>query len=379
MTSFRFAVRALALSLALTSAGALCLVGPAAPATAAGDPIGGPQLAKQGVIVNLARGVPAPPAMPGGSWVIADLDTGQILAAKAPHTRHLPASTMKALTALTLIPILGADKKIMVKPQDVRVDGSRLGIMSGTSYTSGTLLQGLLMASGNDAAYALARSNESTAVTLKAMNATAAELNASDTVAKDPSGLDAPGQSSSAYDLALIGRAAMKLPEFRKYVSKKETSMPGGIDAKGKRRPSFKISSHNQLLFNYPGTIGIKTGYTIAAGHTLIAAASRGGKTYILTSMNSPKISWRPSAALFNWAFAHGSSLTPVGQLVAPGKPKVTTPPVKPAAAGIQTPAPPTQLPLEPAISFWAGLAAVMVLLTLARVRARRRMARRRR
>jgi serine-type D-Ala-D-Ala carboxypeptidase (penicillin-binding protein 5/6) len=377
MTSIRFSVRALALSLALTTMGALCLVSPASPAVAAANPIGGRQLAGRGVIVNLPRGVPAPPPMPGASWVIADMNTGQILAAKAPHARHLPASTMKTLTALTLIPILGADKKILVKPQDVSVDGSRLGIMSGTSYTAGALLQGLLMASGNDAAYALARGNKSVAVTLKAMNATAAELNASDTVAKDPSGLDAPGQSSSAYDLALIGRAAMKLPDFRNYVIKKQTSVPGGKDAKGKVRPSFKISSHNQLLFNYPGTIGIKTGYTIAAKHTLIAAASRGGKTYILTSMGSPKVSWRPSAALFNWAFAHGSAITPVGQLVAPGKATVATPARKTAAAGVQ--APPTQLPLQPAIPFWAGLTGVIILLTLARARARRRMARRRR
>jgi len=214
-------------------------------------------------------------------------------------------------------------------------------------------------------------------VTLKAMNATAAELNASDTVAKDPSGLDAPGQSSSAYDLALIGRAAMKLPDFRNYVIKKQASVPGGRDANGKMRPSFKISSHNQLLFNYRGTIGIKTGYTIAARHTLIAAASRGGKTYIMTSMDSPKISWRPSAALLSWAFAHGSSIKPVGQLVAPGKAKVVTV-AKPVAAGVQTPDPPTQLPLQPAFPFWAGLAGVIALLTLARVRVRRRMARRR-
>jgi D-alanyl-D-alanine carboxypeptidase (penicillin-binding protein 5/6) len=377
MTSIRFVVRALALSLALTTAGAFFVVSPASPAMAAGDPIGGPQLAERGVIVNLAPGVPAPPAMPGASWLIADMDTGQILAAKAPHARHLPASTLKTLTALTLIPILDAEKRIMVKPQDVRVDGSRLGIMSGTAYTAGTLLQGLLMASGNDAAYALARSNTSVPSTLKAMNATAAELNAADTVAKDPSGLDARGQSSSAYDLALIGRAAMKLPDFRRYVINKRASVPGGKAPDGKARPGFKIASHNQLLFNYRGTIGIKTGYTIAAKHTLIAAATRGGKTYIVTSMDSPKVSWRPTAALLNWAFAHGSSVTPVGQLVAAGKATVVTPPDKPAAAGVQAPASPTQLlPLQPALPFWVGVTSLIAILGLARARTRRRMSR---
>jgi len=114
-------------------------------------------------------------------------------------------------------------------------------------------LQGLLMVSGNDAAYALARGNHSVAVTLKAMNATAADLNATDTVAKDPSGLDKAGQTTSAYDLALIGRAGMKLPDFRRYVIEKQSVVPGGRSVDGKVKPAFKIGSHNKLLYNYQG------------------------------------------------------------------------------------------------------------------------------
>ncbi len=335
MIVLRYAVRALALSLSLTAAGAFGIVGAASSADAVSsvpgrvvpaeggravtDPIGGAQLAQPGVIVNLGPGVPAPPAMPGASFLVADMDTGQILVARAPHTPRLPASTLKALTALTLIPRLDASAKILVEPQDVRVEGSRFGILAGTAYSVPTLFRGLLLASGNDAASALARANQSVAVTLTEMNATAADLGAFDTVAKDPSGLDKPGQTSSAYDLALIGRAAMRLPDFRGYVSTKTATVPGGRSSDGKTTPAFRINNHNRLLYNYQGAIGIKNGYTIAAKQTFIAAARRAGKTYIVTEMASPNGSWRPTAALLDWAFAHGTQVTPIGELVEPG------------------------------------------------------------
>lgn len=335
MIALRYAVSALALSLSLTAAGVFGIVGATSPAQAVGsapasvvpaasgpavtDPTGGAQLAEPGVIVNLEPGVPAPPAMPGASFLIADMDTGQILVARAPHLPRLPASTLKALTALMLIPRLDASAKIMVEPEDVRVEGSRIGILAGTAYSVPTLFRGLLMASGNDAAYTLARANQSAAVTLSEMNATAEDLGAFDTVAKDPSGLDKPGQTSSAYDLALIGRAAMKLPDFRGYVSTKTAAVPGGRGSDGKTQPGFRINNHNTLLYNYQGAIGIKNGYTIAAKQTFIAAATRAGKTYIVTEMGSANGSWRPTAALLDWAFAHGTQVTPIGQLVEPG------------------------------------------------------------
>ncbi len=289
MIALRYAVRALALSLSLAAVAAFGVIGYVPPTQAAGSiPVGGPQLSRAGVIVNLVPGVPAPPAMSGASFLVADMDTGAILAARAPHRRSLPASTLKALTALTLIPRLEASAKVVVQPEDVNVEGSRIGVLAGTAYTVHSLFQGLLMVSGNDAAYALSRANGGVAVTLEEMNATATELGAFDTVAKDPSGLDKPGQTSSAYDLALIGRAAMKLPDFRGYVSTKHASFPGGRSSKGTMLPGFKINSHHRLLYNYEGAIGIKNGYTIAAKQTFIGAATRGGKTYIVTEMASP-------------------------------------------------------------------------------------------
>jgi len=347
------AARALALSLALTAVGTGTVVGtspaagalagrshPAAsasPATAVpgGHPVGGRQLAAAGVIVNRLPGVPPPPAMPGASFLLADMDTGQILVAKAPHALHLPASTLKALTALTLIPLLSANRSIQVKPHDVRADGSRLGILPGTAYSVRTLMQGMLTTSGNDAAYALAGGYRSMAVTVRAMNATAARLGARDTVVKDPSGLDRAGQRSSAYDLALIGRAAMKLPDFRRYVLVKKASLPGGRTPDGTRTPGFKVNSHNRLLYNYPGAIGIKTGHTIAAKFTFIGAATRGGRTYLVTQMASPAERWRSTAALLDWAFTHADSLRPVGVLVPPRRATASGPsPKQPSPTG---------------------------------------------
>jgi serine-type D-Ala-D-Ala carboxypeptidase (penicillin-binding protein 5/6) len=383
MTSSRFALRALVLSLTLTAAGAFCVVDPVSPASAAvGSPVGGRQLAARGVIVNREPGVPAPPAMPGASFLIADMDTGEILAAKAPHARHLPASTLKTLTALTLIPRFDVNAKIMVKPEDARVDGTRVGIVPGTAYNATSLLQGMLMVSGNDTAWALARGNKSVAVTVRAMNANAAYLHATDTVAKNPSGLDAPGQTSSAYDLALIGRAAMRLPDFRRYVITKQTTLPIGRSADGKRRPGFKIATHNKLLLNYPGAIGIKSGYTIAAKSTFIGAATRAGKTYIVTEMASPNGSWRPTAALLDWAFKNGAGITPIGELVEPGRPIVAPPPTaEPTAAAANRPqaaANTSGLQPQSTLPLWVALFSVFGLLALVRSALRRRTSRRR-
>lgn len=290
--------------------------------------VGGPRLASMGVVTDLPAGVPAPPAIKNVAWLLADADTGQVIAAKAPHARLLPASTMKVLTALTLMPSVAPDSTLVATQADAGADGTRVGLVPGLSYTGRQLFQALLMSSGNDAAYALAASGKGREANIAAMNAKAAYLGAHDTVVGDPSGLDAPGQTSSAYDLALIGRAALQVKDFREYVTTRQVDFPGGVDRKTKKRTSFKIDNHNKLLYNYPGTIGIKNGYTIAARRTFISAVTRGDKTYILSEMYSLETGWRAQAAMYDWAFAYGSLARPVGELVEPGA--LTTPPKAP-------------------------------------------------
>ncbi|XVX19391.1 D-alanyl-D-alanine carboxypeptidase family protein [Actinomycetota bacterium] len=327
------------------------------PITQRVDPersIGGPRLAEMDVITDLPAGVPAPPEILNQSWLIADMETGEIIAARAPHARLLPASTVKALTATVLIPRIAPGTKVNVTDADANADGTRVGLIPGQSYSARNLFQGLLMASGNDAAYALARTAggaKGMAGTAELMNDKARELGAHDTHVVDPSGLDAPGQTSSAYDLALIGREAMKNKDFRTYVTTKQVTFPGYAPTKQTSAPtpaaqasptarrsttrsatgpaakpvaprptSFKVGNHNKLLYNYPGTIGIKNGYTDAAKRTFISAVTRGGRTYLLTEMYGLGVGWRDQAKLYDWAFANGDRARPIGRLVEPGE-----------------------------------------------------------
>ena len=176
-----------------------------------------------------------------------------------------------------------------------------------------------MLASGNDTATALARVAGGVPQTVARMQAEAVRLGARDTTVRNPSGLDAPGQATSAYDLALVARAAMQLPAFRTLVTTKRVRFPGK-EVAGKARTSFQIQNHNKLLYNYTGTIGVKDGYTVAARWTAISAVQRGGHRYLFTAMRRGEPSWRTQAAMFDWAFAHGAQVRPVGRLVDPGE-----------------------------------------------------------
>ncbi len=222
-------------------------------------PIGGPALGQAGIVVDPSPGVPALPAITATSFVVADADTGDVLAAKNAHAKLAPASTLKTLTALTVIPLLLPDLPVVAQSDAPSVDGTKAGIVAGTTYTVDNLFTAMLMMSANDAAVALADANGSLPETLAQMNAVASHLQANDTVALTPDGLDANGQSSSAYDLALIFRAGLSVPQFLHYLSLKTAQFPA---PKGQ---SFQIQTHDRLLTSYPGMLGGKNGYTVAA------------------------------------------------------------------------------------------------------------------
>lgn len=362
--SSRYAASAacgLALAVAgLTSAGpAVAVVTPPPRTTglptpaATVDPatsVGGPKLASTGITTDLPVGTPAPPVMHDVAWLVADFDTGEVIAAKAPHARLAPASTLKTLASLVLLPRVDAKKSYAAQSSDTQADGTRIGLVPGQLYSGTQLFQAMLMGSANDAVYMLSRINGGIPATLAEMNAKAKDLGALDTHAGNPSGLDAPGQSSSAYDLALFGRAAMQLPAFRTYDTTLTVPFPGNpvpkatptttktagptaetsgptakspviVDAAGVKRQTYALSNHNTLLFNYPGTIGGKDGFTDQAHRTYISIARRDGHTYIATEMGGTDYQqWRPTARLLDWAFANGSRATPIGRLVQPGE-----------------------------------------------------------
>ena len=306
------------------------------PSPAPEHVVGGPKLATAGVVTDLPAGVPAPPWSPAVGYVIADLDTGEIIAAKAPHAFLRPASTLKTLTALVALPKLDPAKVITATTDDTSADGSRVGIVAGNPYTVGDLFNGLFLVSGNDAAYAIARAYGGRARLLADMNAEAARLGAWDTVAKDPSGLDVDGQFSSPYDLALIGRAGMQVQSFRLHAAMMTATFPGATDSTGKVLPAFAIQNNNPIIDRYAGTIGIKSGFTQAARNTFVGAARRGDRTLLITSMGSVERQSEAVMALLDWGFAYAGRARPVGMLVAPGT--APRPPEWASVSGATTP-----------------------------------------
>jgi len=292
-----------------------------ANADPAPGPVGGGDLAGAGTVVHLASGLPAPPDIPAAGWLVADLDTGAVLAAKDPHGRYAPASTLKVLTALVMVPRLVPAQVITATRNQVHIEGSKVGVVPDHAYTVDMLLQGMLLVSGNDAARVLAGSLGGETAVAQLMNNTAADLHADDTHTDNVTGLDAPGQSSSAYDLALISRAALALPMFARYVRTDRAEFSGaGV------KP-FQISNHNPLLTRYPGTYGVKNGYTDAARASYVGAARRGGHNLMITMIKADPAFRGAAVALLDWGFAADGKVTPVGRLVPAG-----------AAGGIRIP-----------------------------------------
>ena len=280
-----------------------------------GQVVGGPRLGTVGFALP-AKAKPLPKGISARGWVVADLDTGDLLAARNPHGRYPPASTLKWLTALTLLPKLDKHKRVVCSYADVDVDGTRVGLVQNGRYSVDLLFQAMLMASGNDAANTLARVAGSVPSTVAAMNATARSIQAYDTHAVTPSGLDGPHQLTSAYDLALIGRADLARADFRKYTAQKL----GTIPAQGTKYHSFQFANDDKLLYNYPGAFGGKNGFTDAAHHSFIGAAKHGDRRLIVTMMygeHKPDNISAQAGRLLDWGFALPRTAAPVGSLVA--------------------------------------------------------------
>jgi D-alanyl-D-alanine carboxypeptidase (penicillin-binding protein 5/6) len=350
----------------LLPAALLTLLLGAAPVAADERPVPGPG-------TTVAAGAPALPTdVSAASFVVADLDSGEILAAKDAHHKLLPASTLKVLTALTLIPRIDKASKVVPTWDDVAIEGSRVGLLENVKYPAYQVFRAMLMTSGNDAANALATASGGQEFTAELMNAEARRIGAIHTHAVNPSGLDAPGQVSTAYDLALIGRAAMQLPDFRSYVGTKRSTILGRM---GK---PLRITTHDKLLFNYDGAIGIKNGYTVRAGATYIGAATRNGRSVLVTVLHAKARVWPEVAHLLDWGFAaQKAGATPVGQLhevpAQKAEDVAASTAIRPAAARSEPSEGIALLPLTVVI-LTAGGTALAVLRRRAVVRSRSRL-----
>src|SRR3954466_15569081 len=306
-----------------------------------GSTVGGEQLDTRGVVV--ADGAPPlPDGLAAAGWLVADAGTGDVLAARDPHGRYYPASTLKTLTLLTLLPLLDPARVVVGTAEDENIEGSRVGLVAGGQYPVSLLFQALILQSGNDAANALARAAGGVPVAVTAMNETAEEIGAFDTVVGTPSGLDMAGQSCSPYDLALIFRALLANPATAAVLATPAAQMP---PVEG-RSAGYQIQSQNPLLKTYPGDLGGKTGFTDAARHTFVTAAERNGRRLVVSVMdteNRPLQAPQQAARLLDWGFAVPPGVHGVGHLVRPSEVPSLTRTVKGTTA-----APSAHAPLAP-------------------------------
>lgn len=288
--------------------------------TVLSDPIGGPRMGESGLVVD--PGAPALPAVNAGSWLVADADTGKVLAAYDPHGRRRPASTLKTLLAITMAPRLDVNSTYTAEPDDELVEGTRVGMLSTQTYSIRDMWYGLFLRSGNDVANGLAKAgSDGTLETgVRMMQAEARRLQALDTTVVNPSGLDADGQYASAYDLALWGRAALERGDLVRYSKTIRHQFPGNHTKTGteKTRKPFWLYTQQTLIGKYDGAIGVKNGYTTKARNTLIAAAERDGRTILVTLMGVPGLVGNEAAKLLDWGFATTADAPAVGQLVDP-------------------------------------------------------------
>ncbi|WP_306360492.1 D-alanyl-D-alanine carboxypeptidase family protein [Nocardia sp. CC227C] len=273
-------------------------------------PVGGDELGGCGLV--LPTDAPAVPEdISATAWVVSDLDTGAVLAAKDPHGRYRPASTIKVLLAAVALRTLDLDEVVTGTQEDANMEGTRVGIGPGGRYTNRQLFQALIMASGNDAAHAIAAQLGGDAAAVAKMNERAKQLRALDTRAATPSGLDGPGMSTSAYDLAVLFRDAMEIPLFAELIRTEQVDFPGfpanPLVPGDEDHPGFAIGNDNHLLFNYEGALGGKTGFTDDARQTFVAAAERGGRRLVVTLLRAevrPLRPWEQAARLLDYGFA---------------------------------------------------------------------------
>ncbi|TDC34383.1 D-alanyl-D-alanine carboxypeptidase [Micromonospora sp. 15K316] len=292
------------------------------PAGARDRAVGGTALATAGLIVP--PGAPTPPRVTATSWLVADLDTGQVLGGCGPHEHGPPASVQKLLLAATMLPRLDPKQVVTVTDEDMDFEpgSSAVGLVEGGRYTVETVWLGLLLNSGNDAANVLARLGggaDGAAGGVREMNEYAHRLGALQTHAVTPSGLDGRGQFTSVYDLALIARACFADPTFRRYTLTELARIPA---QPAQHTKGFQIQNENRLIFDYPGALGGKTGYTDLARHTYVGAAERGGRRLVVTLLGAesePRRGWEQGAALLDWGFALPATAA-VGRLVEPGE-----------------------------------------------------------
>jgi D-alanyl-D-alanine carboxypeptidase (penicillin-binding protein 5/6) len=242
-----------------------------------------------------------------GYAVLMDYTTGQVLYQKNAFIRRAPASTTKILTSIIAIEKGNLQRKIVASQKAARADGSSIYLRAGESHSLQELLYGILLNSGNDAAIAVAENLAGSETKFAEwMTAKACQIGAVNSHFKNCNGLPAQEHFSTAYDLAVITRYALRNPVFADIVKTKRKTIPRPGN------PSEQmLVNHNKLLWRYQFADGVKTGYTVEAGSCLVSSATRDGHRLIVVVLKSKDI-YSDSAQLLDYGFANYQLLTTV-------------------------------------------------------------------
>lgn len=227
------------------------------------------------------------------SAIVMDGEAGAVLYEKDPDRRSLIASTTKIMTGYLACRLLDPEAVYTVPDAAVGIEGSSMYLQQGEELTARDLLLGLMLHSGNDAATALAiLCDGDEAAFVERMNREAEALGLGHTHFANPHGLDSEENYSSARDLAVLTAAALREPLFAELVSTRQTQAAGRT-----------LTNHNKLLWSYEGCVGVKTGYTKAAGRILVSAARRGGRLLVCVTLDDPN-DWSDHRRLLDDAFS---------------------------------------------------------------------------
>lgn len=241
----------------------------------------------------------AQPNVSATSAILIEASTGEIVYAKNEHEQRAMASITKIMTTLLTIESGDLDTPFIVDSQAIKVEGSSMGLQEGDTVTKRVLCYGMMLPSGNDAAntaaYAVAGSVPEFA---KLMNAKAKEIGMTSTNFVTPSGLDANGHYTTAYDMVMLARYALANPEFKEICSTKEKKLEYG-------NPPYTrwLYNGNKMLNSYKGCIGVKTGFTDNAKRTLVSAVERDGITLIAVTLNDPN-DWHDHTTMFDYGYS---------------------------------------------------------------------------
>lgn len=231
-------------------------------------------------------------ALSARSAILMDAQTGRVLLEKNADRQSLIASTTKIMTAIMICEQCNVLDRMRIPKEAVGIEGSSMYLQEGEVLPIQTLLYGLMLRSGNDAAVALAIYCGGTVEGFVAqMNDKARTLGLKDTHFMNPNGLDHPQHYSTARDLAILSAYAMKNPIFAQTVSTRSVTAGERI-----------LKNHNRLLWSLPGADGVKTGFTKAAGRILVSSASRNGRRLVAVTIHDPN-DWQDHTAMLEDGF----------------------------------------------------------------------------